>query len=206
MLKNLNKKRAAIFTAIGLITGLLLFVGLRAAFVEDHHTHYHANFALFINGQRDKFDNFGFYEEVQSCSSDDTNNPKLRAHMHDNKNNLVHVHDDNVTWGHFFANLGYGLLDDAVETNKGIFIDGKDGKKLTFILNGQEVDTIANRVIQSEDTLLIDYGEQAQAKDHFGQIEHSSHEANVKPDPASCSGSKSLSFSDRLKRAIDFKN
>jgi len=205
-IKNLNKKRAACFTAIGVMIGLCLFVGLRAALVQDHHTHYHANFALFINGERDKFDNFTFYEEVQSCSADDKNNPKTRVHMHDNKNSTVHVHDDNVTWAHFFANLDYALLDDAVQTRKDLFVDEEDGKQLTFILNGKEESSIANRVIQSEDALLINYGDQKQAEENYKQIEHTAHESNTKPDPASCSGSASLTLGDRFKRALDFTN
>ncbi len=206
VLNDLNKKRAGLFTGIGLVLGLLIFVGLRMALVQDHHTHYHANFALYVNGQQDKFDNFTFYEEVQSCSSDDKNNPKTRAHMHNQVNDVVHVHDDNATWGHFFANLGYGLLDDAVQTNKGIFTNGVDGKALTFILNGKAVESIANRVIQSEDTLLIDYGDNADTQERYKQIKHTAHEANVKPDPASCSGSHELTLKDRLKRAVNFRN
>ncbi len=208
MLKDLNKKRAGLFTGIGLMLGLLIFVGLRVVLVQDHHTHYHANFALYVNGQRDEFKNFTFYEEVQSCASDDKNNPKTRAHMHNQVNNVVHVHDDNVTWGAFFANLDYALFDYGIRTHEGLFVDG-DGehdKALTFILNGEEIDSVANRVIQSEDTLLIDYGEPNKVQDRYKQIEHTAHEANVKPDPASCSGSHQLTFKDRLKKAIDFKN
>jgi hypothetical protein len=206
MFKDLSKKTASIIAATGLVVGLLVFFGLRVVFVQDHHTHYHANFALYINGQRDTFDSFAFYEEVQSCSVDNNNDPKTRVHMHNQDNSLVHVHDDNVTWGAFFANLGYGLFDDAIETSKGIFIDGKDDKKLTFILNGQKVDTVANRVIQSEDALLIDYGNANKTQDEYDQIKHTAHDANTKQDPATCSGSHKLTFKDRLKRALDFKN
>lgn len=206
ILKNLNKKRAALFTAIGIVSGFFMFAGVRAVSLQGHSTHYHANFALYVNGQQDKFDNFTFYEEVQSCSADEHNNPRLRTHMHQPENNLVHVHADGVTWGHFFANLGYGLSNKAIATDEGVFIDGQDGKKLTFFLNRQPVNSIANQVIQSGDTLLIDYGDGSGIDEKFNQIPADANEYNTKPDPAACSGSESLTLSERVKRAFDFTN
>lgn len=204
MLKNLNKKRAVLFAAVGFLLGVLIFAGLRVALVQDHSIHYHANFAVFIDGKREKFDNFTFYEEVQSCVADHSSDPKTRVHMHDQKNSLVHVHDNNSTWGHFFANLGYGLTDESITTLDKTYVDGQNGKKLTFFLNRQPVDFIANRVIESEDTLLIDYGDGRNIDARYGEISRDAQEANTKPDPASCSGATSLTFSDRLKRAFDF--
>ena len=52
---------------IGFILGVVWFVAARYVTYKNTATHYHANFALYINGQPDKFDNFTFYEEVQSC-------------------------------------------------------------------------------------------------------------------------------------------
>ena len=189
---------------IGIIVGLVLFVALRIALAKPDITHYHANFGLFIEGERDKFNNFTFYEEVQSCSSEDDNNPRHRVHMHNNVSDTVHVHAPAATWGHFFANLGYGLVDDAVKTDKGVFVDGVNDKKLTLLLNGEEVDDVSNRVIESEDVLLVSYGDPADAKDQYSQIGHTAHESNTKPDPASCSGSENLTFEDRIKQALDF--
>jgi hypothetical protein len=188
----------------GLFIGAFTILGLRVLLAKDHATHYHANFALYINGERDKFENFTFYEEVQSCSSEDHSNPKHRVHMHNRENDTVHVHDDGVTWGHFFANLGYGLLNDAVKNDDGVFVDGAEGKKLTFILNGEAVDSVANRPIASEDVLLVDYGDGSEVQSRFDGISKSAGEHNHKPDPASCSGAAGLSFGDRIKQALDF--
>ncbi len=190
---------------IGLFIGVLSILALRVALVQDHHVHHHANFALYINGQRDEFKNFTFYEEVAGCSADEDSNPKHRVHMHNNINDTVHVHAEGVTWGHFFANLGYGLANNLVKTDQGVYVDGQDGKALTFILNGKKVDSIANRLIESEDRLLIDYGgTRSEVQQRADAVAHTAHEANEHPDPASCSGTESLTFSDRLKRALDF--
>jgi hypothetical protein len=188
----------------GITIGLLATLGVRAATYTPDVTHYHANFALFIDGQRDKFDNFTFYEEVQSCSSSDTNNPRHRVHMHNKESDTVHVHADGVTWGHFFANLGYGLSDSAVETDAGVFVDGLGGRKLTFMLNGEEADSVANRIIGREDVLLVTYGDPSDAQDQYDQIRKNAGEHNHKPDPASCSGSQDVTFKDRIKHAVDF--
>ncbi len=198
------RKRNLVLLALGcgIIAGLLLFISLRVIFAKSHHTHYHANFGLFIDGQRDKFDNFTFYEEVQSCSSDQANNPKTRVHMHNKEFDTIHVHDDAVTWGNFFENLGYTLGYKSVTTNNGTYEDGKDGKQLTFILNGQEIDSAFNRVIGNEDVLLISYGDPAQTKGQFDEISKSAAEHNHKPDPATCSTSGELTLKDRLKQAV----
>jgi hypothetical protein len=126
--------------------------------------------------------------------------------MHNQQNDAVHVHAEAATWGHFFANLGYGLTNDSVKTDKGVFVDGQDGKKLTFILNGEKVSSVANRVIQSEDTLLIDYGDGSSTQQRYDSINKSAGEYNLKPDPAACSGDENLSASERLKRAVDFRH
>lgn len=189
---------------IGLFFGALSILGLRVILASDHATHYHANFALYINNNRDKFDNFTFYEEVTSCSSDDHSNPTHRTHMHGHEAGVVHVHDDAVTWGAFFANLGYGLTNKSVTTDDGVFTDGVDGKKLTFFLNRQPVENIANKVIKSEDVLLIDYGDGKSIDQQYGTIQQNAGEINAKPDPGSCSGSKALTLGERIKRAFDF--
>lgn len=189
---------------IGLFVGAFTILGLRVILVQDHATHYHADFALYIDGQQDKFDNFTFYEEVQSCNTQDENNPRHRAHMHGNEAGSVHIHDDGVTWGAFFANIGYGLTNKSIQTDKGVFVDGADGKKLTFILNGQKTSSIANKLIGDKDMLLIDYGDGSNTQKEYDSIPRLAAQHDVTPDPASCSGSSKLTFADRLKRAIDF--
>jgi len=186
------------------VAGVLLFGGIRAALYKPDNVHYHANFALYINGTHDDFNNFTFYEEVQSCDSHNLDNPKVRVHMHDQNNALVHVHAHGVTWSQFFTNLGYTLGDNLIKTDKGVYIDGQDGNKLTFILNGKSVDTIANRIIGSEDVLLINYGKDdaATIAQRYQAVPRTAHAQNLEKDPASCGGAEDLTLSARLKSAI----
>src|SRR3989344_6900954 len=118
-------KKWLIALAIFLL-GIVSFIAFRfATFNGNDDVHYHANFALFVNDQRDEFKNFTFYEEVSACSNEAKDNPKTRVHMHDQNNGLVHVHAHGVTWGQFFHNLGYVLGDSLVKTDDGVYINGQ---------------------------------------------------------------------------------
>lgn len=205
--RGLSAGKAGSLIAAFLVGVLAVFV-LRFALIKSDHTHYHANFVLFVNGVQDKFDNFTFYEEVATCSADMQSDPKHRAHMHNLTPHVIHVHSDGVTWGHFFANLGYGLSNKALTTDDSVFVDDASGKKLTFWLNSQQVGTIANTLIKSGDALLINYGTEDETT--IGQritgMPKDAHDYNTRQDPASCAGAEELDFTARLKRAIDLTN
>lgn len=188
----------------GFLIGLVTFFSIRFALAKNEVVHYHANLAVYINGEREKFDNFTYYEEIASCEGTDHDNPKSRVHLHGNVNSVVHVHDNAVTWGALFANLGYTLGDSLIKTDKSLYVDGQDGKELSFTLNGQKVKTAANRVIQSEDVMLISYGDPLttdRAKE-YASIKQDAGEYNAKQDPSSCQGSEPLTLQERLKKAF----
>lgn len=203
-MKSKINKRIVLALLVGFVLGVVWLVAMRFVTYKGDTVHYHANFALYVDGQRDEFDNFTFYEEVQSCGSDEKNNPRNRVHMHDEVNHVAHVHEPGVTWGHFFANLGYVLGDELVETDDGVFVDGESGNELTFTLNGQEVSTIANEHIKNEDVLLINYGkaDQATLQERYNNIIKDAAEYNRRNDPSSCSGTEELTFWSQLKQAV----
>jgi hypothetical protein len=199
----LTKERLILLLA-GIFIGLLLFTAFRFVVIKDDTVHYHADFAFYLNGQKDEFKSFTFYEEIAACDAHDADNSKGRAHLHNQNNHLVHVHADGITWGYFFANLGYTLGDTIVKTDSGAYIDGQDGNQLTFLLNGQKIDAIATRVIHSEDVLLINYGkdDDKTLQSRYDTIPHDAHKANVTADPAACSGSQKWTLTTRLKKAL----
>lgn len=199
-LKNPTKYQILAFAAVFLF-GFVSYGIARLVFIDRHQTHYHANFALYVNGQRDEFKNFTFYEEVTACSDAHHSNPKSRVHMHSNINNVIHVHDDGVTWAHFFNNLGYVFADGLLRTNKDLFTENETAK-FTYILNGNVIKNISDKTINSEDVLLINYGSESPEviKERYNGLSHSAHEYNEKSDPNTCSGGQAESFMDRLKR------
>ncbi|MFZ1323820.1 MAG: hypothetical protein WAQ57_01510 [Candidatus Saccharimonadales bacterium] len=197
------QRSTLIHTGVVFLLGALFVFCLRFILVEKISTHYHANFAVYVNGEREKFDDPSFYEEVSSCSVSHAN-PKAMAHMHDNVSHVVHVHDDASTWGLFFQNLSFGVSREALLTDAGLFVDGQDGNKLTYLLNGQIVSNIAGRVIGSEDVLLVDYGktDTDTINSRYEDITRDAGEYNKRNYPSACTGSKTEPFKDRLLRTI----
>ena len=183
---------------IGFIFGILWLVLIRFIFLPNS-PHYHANFAVYINEQQEQFDSDLFYEEVQACSADEVG-PRTRTHMHRPDSNVIHVHDEGVTWGNFFENLGVSLGNDFIKTSEGIFIDGEAGE-FSLVLNGNSTKNIANKIIRSEDTLLIDFGDEQNIDSKFAGITHSANEFNSAADPSACKGAND-SVTSRFKRAI----
>lgn len=197
-------KRIAIALLIGFLLGIVWFVGYRLITFKDTRTHYHANFAVYINGRREPFRSFTFYEEVQSCGADGAHNPKTRVHMHDSVDHVVHVHDPASTWGHFFANLGFALDDDLLKTDEGVFVHGVDDNQLQFILNGKSTRTLANEPIRSEDTLLISYGKQRdrELQTQYQAIKRDAATYNRRSDPSACTGTQELGLVDKLRNVL----
>ena len=189
---------------LGVVLGALLVLAVRFASLKDMRVHYHANFALYVNGVRDDFNGFTYFEEVASCSEEAHHTPKTRVHLHEPNDYVVHVHDNAVTWGHLFANLGYALGNDVIKTSSGTYVDAQDGKKLQFILNGEPVPAVANRVIDDRDALLISYGNEddaAVAKQYNGIKKDAKH-FDETPDPSSCSGSEPFNTAKRFKETL----
>lgn len=198
-------KKILLAVIFGFLIGTAWLVAIRFFTYKSDTVHYHANFALYINGQQDEFDNFTFYEEVQGCEADAMNNPKARTHLHGEVASVIHVEDTAVTWGHFFANLGYGLTDNSIRNDEGVFVAGDSGSSLSFWLNGKEVSSVANRVIDSEDVLLVNYGpaDEDTIHERFDAIPTDAGEYNGKSDPSSCAGTKPTTLLERLRSATN---
>jgi hypothetical protein len=189
----------------GFIAGIVWFGALRFFLVHPAETHYHANFAVYINGQREEFKSFTYYEEIAACTTAFADNPKGRVHMHDNVNDVIHVHDKRVTYTDFFENLNWSIGTDFIHTDATLY-SNNDQAKMKFVLNGEQVSRIDNRVIGDKDRLLVSYGPADTDLDaQYKTVADSAEEVDQKQDPASCSGLNGPgeeSVSARLKRAI----
>ena len=166
--------------------------------------HYHADFAIYINGVPLNFDSPGYYEEVTACSDSEANRPQSRGHLHAPNPGIVHVHDQAVTWTHFLSNLGIVLADDYLATSTNAYVPGGQ-KQLRFILNGQSISYPSSQVIGSEDILLIDYGDDSddQVRDRYNNIEPGAPVANQENDPYGCLGTEEIvTTGQRLWRAL----
>lgn len=190
----------------GILLGILLILGVSFFTYNPKHTHYHANFAVYINSQRETFKDPKYYQEVASCSAYDSITPIERAHMHNNVNNVVHVHDDAVTWGQFFENLGWYVGDDFIKTDKQLYQAHGDAK-LHVIINGQDytdLSPITNTIIKDEDKLLLSFGDLSKntVDKEYAAIKNDAKHHDEVQDPASCSGHQSPGFLERLKHVL----
>lgn len=186
----------------GVLLGSAIILGIRFFTYQPETVHYHANFAVYVNGRQEQFKGAQYYEEtaVQLCALEKVDDPAERAHMHDNVNSVVHVEDHLVTWGQFFQNLDWGLGDDYLKTaDKVLVADAQH--TLTFILNNKKVDSIAGRIINDQDKLLVSFGSETdnQLQQQFDTIQNKAKQYDNQQDPASCSGSHvNVSAAERL--------
>lgn len=178
--------------------GVIWFIVMRVALYQSDADHFHANFAVYVNGERELFEELTYYEEVSSCGSE-VNSPLTRVHMHDQVSDVVHVHDASATWGNFFENLGLVLGDNVLYARNQTYVDGHGGE-LRFWLNGEPVVSVAGRTIESEDKLLISFAnDDSQMQVQYGSIATTAAEYNNSADPAACSSNDDGSLRDRLK-------
>lgn len=193
--------------AVGLVLGAAVILGIRFYTYKPDTVHYHANFALYINGQQEQFKGPQYYEESAMCavSNASTMTPTERAHMHDNINDVVHIEDHAVTWGDFFANLGWSIGSNFIAQPDGTMYLENGNTKLNVILNAQDltdISSVADSVIRDQDRLLVNYGEVSEPTlmQEYRAIPGTAHHYDVAQDPKSCSGhDSSTMFQDRLK-------
>lgn len=193
---------------LGFITGIILLLALRAAaYAPPKETHYHANFAVYINGQREQFKALDYYEEeaASNCSvataEEAETSPMSRVHMHGNINDVVHVEDSRVTWGNFFTVLGWNIGSTYIATRDSLY-QNNDTAKVTFMLNGRTIDNIANVTIGDQDKLLVNYGDQTagQLTGEYNLVRNNALTADQSKDPAGCGGhSSTISTRERMK-------
>ena len=188
-----------------LLVGALAVMGVRfLTFKPEEGVHYHANFALFINGQRQEFKEDRYYSEEEACTAETEVTPAERAHMHDQINNVVHVEDQAVTWGQFFTNLGWTLGPDMIEAPDTTIYSASGSRRLHVMLNGQDytgLGSIANFVIKDLDRLLVSYGDEDKNSlgAQYAAVPSTAGYYDITPDPASCgAGRKGSSLRDRF--------
>jgi hypothetical protein len=117
------------------------------------------------------------------------------------------VHHNAATWGHLFANLGFGLGDTYLILDDGRrLFDGQDGRTLKFFLDGQQVLEMANRPVRSEEHVLVSFGSETPEQvlaTQWPAVKTNAGEFNHMQDPAGCAGSmRKLTVGEKIRRAV----
>lgn len=204
-IKNLPKvKKIWLIAFLSFAAGVLLVLVIRFALYKPaQEVHYHANFAVYINAQRETFKGPIYYQETTACAVVEKMTPDERVHMHDNVNDVLHVHDRAVTWGDFFTNLGWYVGPNFIETLDKLYVND-DASKVSIVLNGQDltgITGIANKIIGDRDRLLVSYGEENTAKvqNEYKSVASTAKQEDESKDPASCGGQAQDNFKTRFK-------
>jgi hypothetical protein len=195
-----------IVVLVGVLAGVLALAVFRLAFVPmEEATHYHANFALFVGGERVDFSGDEYMEDVGACAVGGVVLPTTRTHLHNSNPDVAHVHHEGVTWGHLLTNLGFGLGEEYLALDDGPVLTEGEGRTLKFILNGQPQYAVDNELIRSGDRLLISYGPESEAevlRTQFPEVASTAEEYNLKSDPAGCAGAHEVTLWDRIQHAF----
>ncbi|MSR22118.1 MAG: hypothetical protein EXR92_01025 [Gemmatimonadetes bacterium] len=201
-----SKKSILFASAVGVVAGALGFGLVRFALLPPvEHVHFHANWAVWLNGERVDFSADRYMEEVSACATDVEMTGPARVHLHENNPDVVHVHDDGVTWGHLLQNLGWAIGPDWILTDQFQLFKAGDGAHLTFIMGGMNVFPAYDRLIRPGDRLLISFGSEPVEEligDRFPTVANNAPEYDVSFDPAGCSGQAPETLGERFRRAF----
>ncbi|HWV58054.1 MAG TPA: hypothetical protein VNZ57_11445 [Longimicrobiales bacterium] len=192
---------------IGVLAGVLGLGAVRFIGVEPARpVHYHANFAVFVDGTRLDLTADRYMEDVAACSASEDILPAQRVHLHNGDQDVVHVHHGGVTWGHLFQNLGFGLGEDYLYADDGRRWSADGERTLKFIANGFEVATLHDRMIRPGDRVLVSFGPESMAEvvaSQFPQVASNAPDFDVMNDPAGCAGASAApTFLERLRAAF----
>ena len=113
--------------------------------------HWHADFALYIRGERYDFNQERFI-------SDEDDEVSGNVHIHNPRYSVVHVHREATTWREFFDSLGFELTDQCLTTPEGEQFCTSGSERLSFVLNGVKLDGLAFQDITDIDRALISFG------------------------------------------------
>ena len=185
------------------LLGALVVLGIRFATYHPDDVHYHANFALYINGKREEFKSGQYYTEIEMCKQKNVIVPQERAHMHENINNVIHIEDHAVTWGQFFTTVHYYLGPTSIAAPDDNVYSLSGDSKLHLILNGQDYTDLGglqNTVINDKDKLLVSYGNYSdmELSAQYKAIPSTAAKYDMAKDPKSCGSHSKTSLHDRF--------
>lgn len=200
-------RAATLLAGVGI--GVVVFGAVRlAALPPIESTHYHANWAVWVDGERVDLSHERYMEDVASCSADAANmTAHARVHMHEGNMDVVHVHHVAATWGHLLQNIEWGIGAGWLYTDDGRLLRDGEGGRLTFVLNGLVVPPADDRVIQPGDRLLISFGPEDPSTllaERFPTVSSDAPEFDGNYDPAGCAGTPTETFGERVRRAFWF--
>lgn len=147
-------------------------------------THMHADWALYIDGQRQDFSAATFIAEKgnEERSAD--------VHIHEPYTDVVHVHTTKTTWDEFLRTIGFVLVDPSslpgmtadqttLKLPNGTTLRAQNGKSFKFYVNNVRVDGVSNTLIGDLDRVLISYGSETDQQVEAQQLPQVKNDACI---------------------------
>ena len=141
-----NNKSSYFWIFLALIMGCILFF-ITNQEVEEYHVH--ADFKVSLNGET-----LNFSQSKYQSTGFNTLHPEV--HLHDNNGNVIHHHGENINFSTFFDSLNISLSNNCFTIDENSYCTNET-HELSFYINNNQVDTLANYVIDDLDQILILY-------------------------------------------------
>jgi hypothetical protein len=127
--------------------------GPRLMSVEElrQPVHWHADFAVFVRGER-----FDFNRPEFVSKEGEEKNPWV--HIHEPRYTVVHSHREQTTWDEFLTSIGFKLTDTSLMLPSGETLENTDSEQLKFYVNGVRIDSLMFQDILDLNQVLISYG------------------------------------------------
>lgn len=114
-------------------------------------THDHADFAVYVRGQRLDFNR----PEFLSTEGKDLSK---NVHIHAPRTNVVHIHREQTTWDEFLTSLGMAVDDTCLTLGGGEKLCSAGTETLKFFVNGVRIDSLMFQDLADLDRVLISFG------------------------------------------------
>lgn len=141
---------AGIGAVIAAVAAAFAYQSLNPPLVTEHE---HAVFAVILNDQK-----IDFSQDKYQVGTTRSN----LIHVEGGDGTTLHRHFQDVTFGEFLDTINMDIQNDCFVRDDGAQFCEDDGNQLRFYVNGEEVDSITDYVLQEEDRFLVIYGNQTE--------------------------------------------
>ena len=128
----------SLFFVLVLVVGCCVYYLNRSTLPIYNSIHIHADFAIYIDEEKITFDN-NLYQSTGQVARHQF------QHLHDNQDEVLHIHAKYQSIGDFFSSLEFSLEEDCLyiqtkemnvcrEDGLKLFVNGKKYKKKLFII------------------------------------------------------------------------
>lgn len=123
---------------------------------DPNHTH--ADFGIFIRGEKLDFSDGRFMAGEGSNDHDEHGHAHDTMHLHDEVGHVIHRHKPDQTLSDFLDSIGFTLTETCLETDENEEYCNNSNETWQMFVNGKQVPVNANYAFKDEDQILLTFG------------------------------------------------